>query len=107
MLAADRSSRRRPPKGDRAEVCPEPTRTAAASRFERAPDLASGRAELPPDNLERDPGCSSLTRIYLQVLETAATRFQDRLHFTKSGRIFRQRDRRVEMVNAVMLHAED
>jgi hypothetical protein len=107
MLAADRSSRRRPPKGDRAEVCPEPTRTAAASRFEGAPDLGSGRAELPPDNLERDPGCSSLNRIYLQVLETAATRFQERLHFTKSGGIFRQRDRGVGMVNAVMLHAED
>ena len=48
-----------------------------------------------------------INRIYLQVLETAATRFQDRLHFTKSGGIFRQRDRRVEMVNAVMFHAED
>jgi hypothetical protein len=44
---------------------------------------------------------------YLQVFEAATTRFQDGLHFTKSGGIFRQRDRGVEMVNAVMFHAED
>ena len=43
----------------------------------------------------------------LQVLETAATRFQNGLHFTKSSGIFRQWDRRVEVVNAVMFHAED
>ena len=43
----------------------------------------------------------------LQVLETAATRFQNGLHFTKSGGIFRQRDCGVEMMNAVMFHAED
>ncbi|SRR5579871_1334557 len=45
--------------------------------------------------------------IYLQVFETAAARFQDGLHFTKGGGIFRQRDRGIEMMNAVMLHAED
>jgi hypothetical protein len=43
----------------------------------------------------------------LQVLETAATRFQNGQHFTKSGGIFRQRDCGVEVVNAVMFHAED
>jgi len=43
----------------------------------------------------------------LKVLEAAAARFEDGLHLTKSGGIFRQRDRGVEMMNAVMLHAED
>jgi hypothetical protein len=42
----------------------------------------------------------------LQVFETAATRFQDGF-FTKSSRILRQRDRGVEMMNAVICHADD
>lgn len=68
----------------------------------------SGRQErTAPCDLEPTSACSGLNAIYLQMFETAAACFQDWLHFTKSGGIFCQRDRRVEMVNAVMFHPKD
>lgn len=67
---------------------------------------ASWRPEIVANDPEPAFGFSRLNQI-LQVLETAATRFQNGLHFTKGGGIFRQRDRGVEMVNAMMFHAED
>jgi hypothetical protein len=39
------------------------------------------------------------------VFEPATPRFKDGLHFTKSGGVACQRNRRMEVMDAVMLHS--
>ena len=41
-----------------------------------------------------------------QVLEAAAARFEDRLHLAKCRCVAGQRDRRIKVMDAVMLHPE-
>src|SRR5262249_32868358 len=47
------------------------------------------------------------SRASLDVLEAAAPRLKNRLHLAKRGCVSRQRYRRVKVVDAVMLHAEN